>query len=131
MKNKILFVFVLAFAFFSSAVFSVPLEELIIVSDDGKFLGSFEDQYATNSVYNKYGTYGSKFDSSSIFNKYGDYGSDYSDKSPFNDYANKAPWLMDRNGRRYGRLSTNRYASGVTNYSYNLACRLRGIRDSM
>lgn len=119
------------FCVLAGQVFAISRSQLIIVADDGQFLGSFEDRYATNSIYNKYGKYGSKYETKSIFNKYSEYGSDYSSLSPFNNYASEAPWLMDRQGNHYGRLSTNRYAQGVTDYSYRLACELKGIRDSM
>ena len=33
-------------------------------------------------------------------------------------------------GNSYGRLSVNRYASGVTNDSYRLALQLKALRDS-
>lgn len=118
-------------AIVTSCLFAVSLSELLIVSEDGIFLGTFENEYATNSVYNMYGTYGSPYSSSSIFNKYGNYGSDYSQYSPFNQYSNNGPWLMDRYGNYYGRLSINRYAVGVTDYSYKLAHRLKAMRDSM
>lgn len=130
MKKKLFAFFAVALLALSS-VFAVSLGDLVIVADDGTFLGSFENEYASNSIYNKYGNYGSPYQTNSIFNKYGNYGSDYSDKSPFNNYASHAPWLEDRWGNSYGRLSTNRYASGVTDYSYKLACRLKGLRDSM
>ena len=130
MKRKLVCVFAIALLAISSA-FTVSLSELIIVADDGTFLGSFENEYAKNSIYNQYSNYGSPYQTNSIFNKYGNYGSDYSDKSPFNNYANHAPWLEDRRGNSYGRLSTNKYAKGVTDYSYKLACRLKGLRDSM
>ncbi len=129
--KKYLFLFIL-FAFgLSVDAFAISLNQLMIVSEDGTFLGSFESEYFRDSIYNQYGKYGSKYETKSIFNKYGDYGSDYSDKTPFNKYANKAPWLVDRQGNRYGRLSINKYANGVTNDSYKLALQLKALRDSL
>lgn len=130
MKKK-MFAAVLIVILTCGTVCAVSLGELMIAADDGTFLGTFENEYSSNSIYNKYGKHGSKYESDSIFNKYGEYGSDYSDYSPFNKYANHSPWLMDRYGNYYGRLSMNRYASNVTEYSYDLACRLKAIRDSM
>ena len=115
----------------ASSVFAVSLSELRIVAEDGTFLGTFEDKYSKNSIYNEYGTYGSKYSSNSIFNKYGNYGSDYSQYSPFNKYSNNAPWLMDKKGNYYGCLSVNKYAEGVTDYTYKLALQLKALRDSM
>ena len=105
---KKFFAILVAFAFFAGSCFAISLSELHIVADDGTFLGTFENQYSTNSVYNQYG----------------DYGSPYSDNSPFNKYASHAPWIVDRYGNSYGRLSINRYASGITNQSYQLALEL-------
>lgn len=122
---------ILLLALFSNCLFAISLSDLIIVGEDGTFLGSFENEYSKNSIYNPYGDYGSKYNTKSIFNKYGDYGSDYSDFSPFNKYANNAPWLMDRKGNYYGCLSVNKYAEGVTDYTYRLALQLKAIRDSM
>ncbi len=129
MKRKFFVLFLILFAV--NVLSATSLGELIIVAEDGTFLGTFENQYSQKSIYNQYGNYGSKYNANSIFNKYGDYGSDYSEYSPFNRYASKAPWLMDRYGNYYGRLSVNQYASGVTDYSYRLACKLKGLRDSM
>jgi hypothetical protein len=109
---------------------AINIGELRIIAEDGTFLGSFENEYSSNSIYNKYGNYGSKYSATSIFNKYGNYGGDYSNLSPFNRYASKPPGLYDRSGNFYGTLSVNKYADGVTNDSYNLAVRLKAIRDS-
>jgi hypothetical protein len=130
MKKKIL-VF-MGFVLLSVvSLYAISLSELRIIAEDGTFLGTFEGEYSSNSIYNVYGTYGSKYSSGSIFNKYGNYGSDYSDLSPFNRYASNPPGLYDRHGNFYGTLSINRYANGITNDSYNLAVRLKGMRDSM
>jgi hypothetical protein len=129
--KKIFFVF-LGFVLFSVvSLYAINLNELRIIAEDGTFLGTFENEYSSNSIYNEYGDHGSKYSSVSIFNKYGNYGSDYSDMSPFNRYASNPPGLYDRRGNFYGTLSVNKYANGITNDSYNLSVRLKGIRDSM
>lgn len=130
MKNlkKTVSIFFLLFGIIGS-IFPVSLSQLKIIAEDGTFLGTFEDKYSKNSIYNKYGDYGSSYSSNSIFNKYGDYGSDYSQYSPFNAYASKAPWLVDGYGNYYGRLSINKYASDVTNDSYKIALQLKALRD--
>jgi hypothetical protein len=79
-------------------VFAISISELRIIASDGTFLGTFENEYSKNSVYNKYGKYGSKYNSNCILNKYDDYGSDYSDLGPFNKYASNPPGLYDRHG---------------------------------
>lgn len=129
MKKKL--VIFLMFLLFSSSLFAVSLSELMIIADDGTFLGTFENAYSANSIYNEYGTYGSPYNSKSIFNKYGNYGSDYSQYSPFNSYSNNGPWLVDKRGNYYGRLSINKYANGITEYTYRLALQLKAMRDSM
>ena len=128
MKKKLL---VLLLSFMTAGLFAVSLSELRIVAEDGTFLGTFENEYSKNSIYNMYGTYGSPYNANSIFNQYGNYGSDYSIYSPFNKYSNNGPWLVDKKGNYYGRLSTNKYAQGVTDYSYKLALQLKALRDSM
>lgn len=114
MKNlkKTVSIFFLLFGIIGS-IFPVSLSQLKIIAEDGTFLGTFEDKYSKNSIYNKYG----------------DYGSDYSQYSPFNAYASKTPWLVDGYGNTYGRLSINKYASGVTNDSYKIALQLKALRD--
>ena len=125
------FCIMLVFAFCVAGVFAVPLNQLYIMANDGTFLGTFENEYSQKSIYNRYGSYGSPYSSTSIFNKYSSYGSDYSQYSPFNNYASNAPYLMDKNGNYYGCLSTNKYARGVTDFSYRLALQLKALRDSM
>ncbi|GHU12578.1 hypothetical protein FACS1894161_1120 [Spirochaetia bacterium] len=129
MAKKICMFF--GFILLTVALNAINLSELRIIAKDGIFLGTFENEYSSNSIYNEYGNYGSPYNSKSIFNKYGDYGSDYSNSSPFNAYATNPPGLYDRNGNFYGTLSVNRYAQRVTDYSYRLALQLKAIRDSM
>jgi hypothetical protein len=129
MNKKNLFVVLLAMIGVSA--YSINLNQLRIIASDGTFLGTFENEYSSNSIYNQYGRYGSPYNTNSIFNKYGTYGSDYSNKSPFNQYANNAPGLYDSQGNFYGTLSINQYARGVTNDSRRIALQLKAIRDSM
>lgn len=129
MRKKIVILFL--FSLFANCIFAVSLNDLKIVAEDGTFLGTFENEYASNSIYNQYGNYGSPHGAKSIFNKFSNYGSDYSQYSPFNQYATKAPGLYDKRGNFYGMLSVNRYAQGVTDYTYKLARQLKAMRDSM
>jgi hypothetical protein len=124
--------FVIVFILITSSLFAISLNDLRIIASDGTFLGTLEnDQYSTNSIYNKYGKYGSKYNSNCILNKYDNYGSDYSNVSPFNKYASDPPGLYDRQGNFYGTLSINKYASGVTDQSYKIAIQLKAHRDSL
>jgi len=125
------FVGIVVLVFLISPIYAVSLSELRIIASDGTFLGTFENEYSQNSIYNIYGKYGSKYSSNCILNKYDKYGDDYSNTSPFNKYATAAPCLYDRQGNFYGTLTINRYATGVTQYSYNLAIQLKVYRDSL
>ncbi len=78
------------FAILCSVTFAFSQSVTInLYSNDGKeFLGCFScGKYDSNSIWNKYGTYGSKYSAVSIWNKYGTYGGKYSNKSPCNKYA--------------------------------------------
>ena len=69
------------------------------------------NEYNSDSVFNKYGTYGSPYSSSSIWNKYG-WGSKYKSESPCNQYSSNSPILMDIDSmNKIGRLSINKNSS--------------------
>ncbi len=72
------------------------------------------NEYATDSVFNKYGTHGSEYSNESIFNSYSEYGSAYSNYSACNAYATDPPVIVDEEGSFYGRLTTNHYHSQAT-----------------
>lgn len=127
--KKSLFLLVL-FLVATSCVFSIPLNQLHIEASDGTYLGTFENEYSGKSVYNHNGIYGSPNSARSIMNKNSNYGSNNSPLSPFNPNGSNGPWLVDRYGNIYGRLSVNKYASGVTNESYRIALQLKALRDS-
>ena len=109
------------------------LSDLALMADDSKgtFLGTFENEYSSNSIFNEYGSYGSKYSSTSIFNPYSQYGSEYSSYSAFNQYASNPPIIVDKKGNNYVRLSLNRYVQGVTNESYQLALKLKARWNSL
>jgi hypothetical protein len=81
-----------------------------VISEDGKFLGTIESRYDSDSVFNKYGK-GSRYDSDSIWNKYGDYGSEYASNSAMNPYSSSPPMLI-KNRQVVGVLSKNKYVEG-------------------
>ena len=88
---------------------------LLLFSDDNKFLGCLNcSEYSSESICNKYGTYGSKYNSESIWNQYGTYGSKYNSESPWNEYSSDGPKIVDKDGNYYGRFSINTY-SGYSN----------------
>lgn len=84
----------------------------IYTYDRKKFLGTINfNKYDTNSLANKYGTYGNQYSQDSVFNKYGTYGSQYNNESPFNKYTNTPPVIVDPNGNVVGILTSNKYVS--------------------
>ena len=82
------------------------LEDSIIVSQDGTFLGRLGKSYKTDSIYNEYSNYGSSYSNESIWNDLSEYGNSYSQKSAFNEYASEAP-LIIKDGEVIGKLSVN------------------------
>ena len=72
-----------------------------------EFLGVISnDKYDSNSIANRYGSYGSKYSSKSIFNRYSLYGSEYSILSPFNSIASKPPMIY-KDGEFIAYLTVN------------------------
>ena len=61
------------------------------------------------SVCNEVGKYGSAFNSDSIWNSFGKYGSSFSEYSPWNSFSDKAPIIVDRDGKSYGYFSVNAF----------------------
>ena len=86
-------------------------------SNHDVYLGNINtSKYDSNSIWNKYGTYGSKTSSRSIWNKYGTYGGTYSQYSPFNRMAQYPPVIVDKDGNFYGYFTANQYKEKKTNY---------------
>jgi len=67
------------------------------ITEEVIFLGSIEDEFSTNSIFNEYGPYGSQYSSNSIWNEYGQYGGKYSSRSPFNPYCTAPPTIIKDN----------------------------------
>ena len=70
-------------------------------------------EYSTESVFNKYGTFGSRYSSTSIWNHYSDYGSAYSSFGACNPYASDPPVIVDQDGNFYGRMTLNKYHTQI------------------
>jgi hypothetical protein len=78
--------------------------EVLLFSNDNKNHGCLDcSQYDSESVCNRYGTYGNKYSSDSIWSQYGT-GSRYNSSSPFNRYGNGLK-MVDRSGMFYGVFS--------------------------
>ena len=96
------------------AVGGVPVgqQKLMLFGGPGHrdYLGCIScSEYATDSVFNQYGTYGSRYSGTSIWNHYGDYGSAYSTRGACNPYATDPPVIVDGDGNFHGRLTLNKY----------------------
>lgn len=89
-------------------------EEVWLFSGDGTTkLGCLTcGRYASESVWNPYGTYGSRYSSTSIWNPYGTYGSPYSSTSPWNAFASNPPVLYTLDKRAYYGALTKAWSSG-------------------
>jgi hypothetical protein len=86
--------------------------ELLIFGGRGHdvFLGCLScSRFDSDSVLNKFGTYGSQYSSDSIWNRYGTYGGSYGTYSPCNRYSSNPPVVVDRSGNFYGYLTINPY----------------------
>jgi len=86
--------------------------KLMLFSGEGlrSYLGCLNcSQYASDSVFNQFGTHGSQYSAESVFNSYGQFGSRYSNESACNPYATDPPVIVDEGGNFYGRLTVNTY----------------------
>lgn len=92
-----------------------------ILADDGKYLGKISSEYASESIFNEYGTYGSEYSSDSIWNTYGSYGGKYATGSPFNPYSSVPPILV-KNGQLIAYLSVNKALNGAINPYFLKTC---------
>jgi hypothetical protein len=92
---------------------TAPVQQKLMIfggHDHRTYLGCLNcSEYATDSVFNQYGTNGSPYSATSIWNPYGDFGSPYSNEGACNPYANDPPVIVDLDGRYYGRLTLNQY----------------------
>jgi hypothetical protein len=78
--------------------------EVSLLDSSGQMRGCLDcSKYDSDSICNKYGTYGSKYSSESIWNKYG-VGSRYDSASPFNRYGDGLK-LVDHRGVFFGMFS--------------------------
>jgi hypothetical protein len=114
----------IAFAFIFLAPTASAQAELLLFGGKGRdvFLGCLTcSQYDSDSVLNRYGSFGSRYSATSIFNPYGDYGSKYGTHSACNRYASEPPVIVDRAGNFYGRLTLNRSHGQATSNTTLLA----------
>lgn len=90
------------------------IEGASLIADDDTYLGEITNKYASDSIYNQYGSHGSPYASESIWNQYGTYGSEYSSSSPWNRYSSSGQ-LIIKNGSVLGRLTVNEHVDCAVN----------------
>ena len=99
---------------FSYLVIELRGAKLVAQDDQNTFLGTFESSYASNSIFNEYGSHGNEYSSKSIWNDYGKFGGEYSSYSPFNKLSSTPPMII-KNGRIIGYLTANKSMRGAIN----------------
>lgn len=106
--------FVLALGGMSLSTAMAQVELLLFGGRNNEvFLGCLScSEYDSDSVHNRYGTFGSAYSSESIWNRYGQYGGSYGTYSPCNRYASDPPVVVDRDGGFYGYLTLSSAKSG-------------------
>jgi hypothetical protein len=68
----------------------------------------------TESICNRFGTYGNSFNDLSIWQMFGTYGNSFNPYSPWNAYSLTPPIIVDTNGNSYGYFTTNSFKVGRT-----------------
>jgi len=120
-KRRFYIILLLGLIFITDINTQASFTKLFIYAGDKTYLGCLTDnKYSTESVWNKYGTYGSEYSAKSIWNKYGTYGSPYSQYSPWNEYSNSAPVIVDQDWNFHGHFSINKYHKDRTRIEFCL-----------
>lgn len=88
---------------------SAQVRKPYLVGSDGKYLGTFGDQYSRDSINNPYGRYGSEYSRESVNNPYGRYGSEYSRYSATNPYTRTPPRVIYPQTQRWSYYTANPY----------------------
>jgi len=91
--------------------------KIYAADDDSTFLGTIEDEFSSEFIFNDYGSYGSEYSSTSIWNDYRTYGGEYSLYSPFTPYSSTPPIIV-KSGKIIGRLTVNKYLSGAVDHNW-------------
>ena len=107
-----LVLFMIFVPFNAKALSCLEINGLSIFGYNGseyEFIGSITNKYDSDSIANKYGSYGGKYSSKSMFNEYGHYGGKYGSSSAFNNYTSKSPVMIDSDLNFVGYISTNEY----------------------
>lgn len=81
--------------------------ESFIQAQDGVFLGKLTpNQFDSESIFNKFGTYGNKFSQTTFLNKFSPYGQQFSQLSAYNSMASSPPQIFHK-GQFVGYLTKN------------------------
>ncbi len=80
--------------------------------DDNTYLGTIDNEFASDSIFNDFGVYGNEFGAKSIWNDFGSFGGEFSAHSPFNKFSSSSP-LIVKNKKIIGRLSVNQFEAGA------------------
>ena len=108
MRQLLLFVLLIVGTAHANEVCPVVNGAKLIAQDDkNTYIGEIKNSYASDSIFNEYGTYGSEYSSNSIWNEYATFGSEYSSYSPFNEYSSIPP-MMIKDGKIIGYLTANK-----------------------
>jgi len=86
--------------------------KLFADNEERTYIGTIEDEFTENSIFNEFGTYGSEFSSTSIWNEFGMYGGEFSTHSPFNSFTSTPPFIV-KGKKVIGRLTVNKYITGA------------------
>ena len=90
------------------------LEGAKIIAEDGTFLGTLDNSYSSDSIFNQFSDFGKEYHSDSIWNEYSDWGNNYSSMSPFNEYASSPPILL-KDGEVVGKLTVKAFEYDAVN----------------
>jgi hypothetical protein len=90
------------------------IEGAKIIAEDGTYLGSLDDSYKSDSIFNEYSDHGKTYSDNSLWNEYSDHGKTYSSNSAFNEYASEPPVLL-KDGEVIGRLTVKEYTFDAIN----------------
>ena len=98
----------------AQANFCAQIDGAIIVSDSGDYLGKITNKFASDSIFNEFGTFGSKYQTKSIWNEYGENGSPYNANSWKNKFSSSPPKIV-KNGAVIAILTVNKSIQGAIN----------------
>jgi len=66
-------------------------------------------EYQSSLSVQRVRKYGRRLTATAFWNSFGRYGSSFSEYSPWNSFTDKAPIIVDRDGKSYGYFSVNAF----------------------